>query len=353
MKLFQSIQIKNLVIKNRIVVPAMLVNIGTVRQGKVSEEKVRHYQAIAEGGAGLIIQESAAVSKEDGKAIDYELDFFCDHSIEEMKKIVDAVHEKGCPIFLQLCHAGVTAIDEQPICPSAYTCTKAGRTRTGREMDLKDIKRVQHDFIEAAKRAVLAGYDGIEIHGCHRYLISQFLNTRVNKRTDEYGRKPEYFVQEIVKAIKGQTPTDFIVGIRIGGFEPTLADSIRYCRLLEKEGIDFFNISYGCTGEFDAETPEGYPLKDIIYAASRIKQEVSVPVFAVNGLHTAGQAEEVLLETNVDMVNIGRSILVDPDWPSHIMSNEAAGRCIDCRQCYWHTKPDHCPGRKLFKKSLR
>lgn len=351
MRLFHPLQIKNLTIQNRVAVPAMLANIGIVKSGMVPEEKIHHYEEIAKGGAGLIIQESVAVSAKDGKAIDYELDFFQDSNIPEMKKIVDAVHRAGCPIFLQLCHAGVTAIDENPICPSAYTCTKAGRTRTGKEMDLDDIKRVQREFVEAAKRAFVAGYDGIEIHGCHRYLISQFLNTRVNKRTDRYGKEPEYFVRQIIEEIKKKVPKDFIVGIRIGGFEPTLDDSIHYCKVLEKAGVDFLDVSYGCTGEFEAEVPDGYPLKDIIYAASEIKKKVNIPVFAVNGIHTAKQAEEVLQETNVDMVDIGRSILVDPSWPSHIKNEEVSGKCIDCRQCFWHTEPDKCPGKKIFKAS--
>lgn len=106
--------------------------------------------------------------------------------------------------------------------------------------------------MNAAVRIWKAGYDGIELHGAHRYLICQFLNPRVNKRTDEYGKQPTLFVIEIINRIREIVPDTFIIGIRLGAFEPTLADGIANAKALEKNGIDFLNISYGCTGSLIA-----------------------------------------------------------------------------------------------------
>ncbi|HEY8805228.1 MAG TPA: NADH:flavin oxidoreductase, partial [Clostridium sp.] len=113
-----------------------------------------------------------------------------DDQIEGLKSIVNAVHEEDCPIFLQIHHAGVVGISEDPICPSAYEYKSYAGSVVGHEMTLEDIKSIQNDFIDAARRAYKAGYDGVELHGCHAYLISQFLNKKVNKRTDEYGKNP-------------------------------------------------------------------------------------------------------------------------------------------------------------------
>ena len=139
----------------------------------------------------------------------------------------------------------------------------------GHEMTREDIKSIQNDFIEAARRAYEAGYDGVELHGCHAYLISQFLNKKVNKRTDEYGKNPEKFVIEIIDGIRKVTPKEFIVGIRLGGFEPTIEDGIHYAKVLEKNGIDFLDISYGFMSEQEMHVNEEYKYSNAVYAAQR------------------------------------------------------------------------------------
>ncbi len=349
--LFEPLQINHTVIKNRICLPSMVIGSYSDESGMVSEKNIEHYVSFAKGGTGLIIQETASPSTY-GKVADDQLGVWSDEHIPGLKKIADAVHAEGTTILAQICHAGVTAIEEETFCPSEYSCTKNDRFRTGTPLTLEHIKRIQDDFVNAAVRFWKAGYDGIELHGAHRYLICQFFNARVNKRTDEYGKNRALFVIEIINRIRELVPETFIIGIRLGAFEPTLEDGIAHAKELEKNGIDYLNISYGCTGEFDSYVPEDYPFKDVIYAAAEIKKHVSVPVFAVNGIKTPEMAEEILKVTGVDAVNIGRSMLVNPNWANDAKANQDTGKCLVCRQCMWHNTPPKCPGRKILKRRL-
>jgi len=318
--MFTPFQIKNISLKNRICVPPMVTLSSPKDTGIVTEKAVEHYRTFAKGGPGLIIQEATCVNK-DGRLMDRQLGVWDDTQIDGLKKISDSVHDEGCHIFLQIHHAGVVGISKDPMCPSDYSyINNQGMKIIGHEMTLADIHSIQSDFIEAGKRAFAAGYDGIELHGCHQYLISQFFNRRVNKRTDEYGLHPEKFTIEIINGIRKITPENFIIGIRLGCFEPTLDDGINHAKILEQNGIDFLDISYGFQMEHQPYSPDGYPYQDIIYAAKKIKKAVSVPVFAVGGISTPELAESILEETKVDIVDIGRASLTNPNWANDAKS---------------------------------
>lgn len=218
-------------------------------------------------------------------------------------------------------------------------------------MTKESIKSVKNDYIDAARRAYEAGYDGIELHGCHGYLISQFLNKKVNKRTDEYGDNPEKFVIEIIDGIRKVTPEEFIVGIRLGGFEPTIEDGIHYAKVLEKNGIDFLDISYGFMNEQEMHVNEEYKYSNAVYAAEKIKEEVSVPVFAVNGINTYEIAEEILNKTNVDIVDIGRGFLINNNWANDAKEEKYTGACLNCSKCNYFGQSKFCAGKVLFEKN--
>ncbi|OPJ65445.1 NADH oxidase [Clostridium chromiireducens] len=347
-RLFSEFSIKDVKIKNRICVPPMVIGFG--QDGHVSPENVDRYKELAQGGAGLIIQEATCVNS-DGLLSVKQLGIWKDDQIEGLKNIVDTVHAENCKIFIQIHHAGVTGISENPICPSPYEYNNFGRSAVGREMTYEDIKSVQNDYIEAARRAYEAGYDGIELHGCHGYLISQFLNKRVNKRTDEYGATPEKFVIEILDGIRKVTPAEFVVGIRLGGFEPTIEDGIHYAKVLDKNGIDFLDVSYGFFSEQEIHVSEGYKYSNAVYAAEKIKKEVSIPVFAVNGINSSEIAEEILNETNVDIVDIGKGILINPDWANYAKEGKDTGKCLNCTKCMWFGQSKVCPGKVIFDKN--
>lgn len=347
-KLFTEFTIKNLKLKNRICVPPMVV--GLTDDGYVKPENVDRYKELAKGGPGLIIQEATCINM-DGRLSKKQLGIWEDEQIEGLKSIVNAVHSENCKIFIQIHHAGVVGISKKPICPSPYKYNGFGRSVVGREMTTEDIKAIQNDFVEAARRAYEAGYDGIELHGCHGYLISQFLNSNINKRTDEYGKAPEKFVTEILDGIRKVTPEEFIVGIRLGGFEPTIEAGLQHAKAFEEHGIDFLDISYGFSSEQDMHVSKEYKYSNAVYAAEKIKEAVSVPVFAVNGIYSADTAEGVLNETNVDLVDIGKGFLINPNWANAAKEGKDTGKCLKCAKCMWFGQSKVCPGKVMFEKS--
>ncbi len=350
-KLFTEFSIKNVNMKNRICVPPMVV--GLADNGYVTAGNVERYKKLAEGGAGLIIQEATCINT-DGRLMEKQLGIWEDDQIEGLKSIVDVVHGEGCPIFVQIHHAGIVGISKHPMCPSPYEYKGYdGSVVIGKEMSLHDIKSVQNDFIEAARRACEAGYDGVELHGCHAYLISQFLNKKVNKRTDEYGKNPEKFVLEILERIRKVTPKEFVVGIRLGGFEPTIEDGIHYAKVLEKNGIDFLDISYGFMSEQEMHVNEAYKYSNAVYAAEKIKKEVSVPVLAVNGINSAEIAEEILDRTDVDLVDIAKGFLINNNWANDAKEGKDTGKCLNCAKCMWFGQSKVCAGKVVFEKNKK
>lgn len=184
--LWESHSLKHLILKNRICVPPMVCFNWSDDSGLVTDRHVAHYQAIAKGGAGLIIQEATCISHE-GRLADSQLGIWSDEHIPGLRRITEAVHKAGAPILVQLHHAGFMSIQTPALCPSPYEHDYKDQVRRGQEMSLEQIAATRQEFIEAARRAQKAGYDGVEIHGCHGYLLCQFMNRRVNRRSDAYG----------------------------------------------------------------------------------------------------------------------------------------------------------------------
>lgn len=348
--IFDTVSIKNLNLKNRIYVPPMVTRYSKPDTGKVEPETVEYYRNLAKGGPALIIQEATCINK-DGRLMDRQLGIWDDEHIEGLNKIVEAVHNENCKIFVQLHHAGVVGIAENPMCPDNYSYVQAnGIVKSGKRMTIDEIHTIQTQFVEAAVRAYKAGYDGVELHGCHQYLICQFLNNRVNKRPDKYGTDPLLFVREILVAIRKEVSENFVVGIRLGGFEPTLEDAIQHSIQLEQMGIDFIDVSYGFQMEQDAYCPDGYPFLDIIYAAEKIKQSVDIPVFAANGITSPEMADKVLEQTNATLIGIGRGFIVNPNWMVDAINKHNTGKCLHCKKCRLYDEPEKCPGKILFNR---
>lgn len=345
-RLSDSVMIRNTKIKHRICFPPVVCFRWSDDSGVVSDRHVAHYRSIAKGGAALVVQEATCVTKE-GRLADSQLGIWSDEHIPGLQRIAEAVHAEGCPIFVQIHHAGVTGINETPLCPDDYFWKK--KQRQGRRMTLDEVHFIQQAYIDGGYRAYLAGYDGIQLHGCHDYLISQFLNSRINCRTDIYGQEPARFVTEIIEALRRKASDDFIIGMRFSGFSPTLTDGLRYAKELEPF-LDFFDVSYGFSGESDLYAPEGYPCKDVIYAAAEIKKHSALPVFAVNGIRTAEEAQTVLETADVDFINIARGMLVDTEWASKALQGKEINLCLHCPECRWFEAPEKCPGRVLSQR---
>lgn len=348
--IFDTVTVKNLQLKNRIYVTPMVTRFSEPDTGKAEAGTVEHYRQLAKGGPGLIIQEATCINF-DGRLMDRQLGIWDDGQIDGLHKIVEAVHEEKCAIFVQLHHAGVVGISKDPMCPDNYIYVpQDGAAKSGRRMTLEEIHTIQTEFVDAAVRAYRAGYDGIELHGCHQYLICQFLNRKVNQRQDVYGTDSLQFVREILTEIRKKVPESFVIGIRLGGFEPTLEDAIQNAVQLEQMGIDFIDVSYGFQKEQETVCPENYPFLDIIYAAEKIKQAVKVPVFAANGITSPEMANQVLEQTKATLIGIGRGFIVNPNWMVDAVRKSNTGKCLHCKKCRLYDDPEKCPGKILFNR---
>jgi len=326
----------------------MVIPTNSDEAGFVAEDAIRHYTALAQGGPGLIIQEATCVSPEDRLGL-HQIGLWSDEQIEGNRRIAQVVHAKGVPIFMQIHHAGIMSVGGTLLCPSDYALKAENGIKQGRAMTVEEIEVTCQHFIDTGIRAWKAGYDGVELHGCHNYLLCQFFNKRVNTRTDKYA-DPMALVAPIIEGIRTGTDEDFVIGIRLGCFEPTIEDGIAHAQALEKVGVDFIDVSGGFSAEAETDVPAGLTYHPFVYGAGEIKKAVDLPVFAVNSICTPEDARTVLAGTNVDMVDIARSALVDPDWPKKALGGEAPGKCIHCKVCQWRIDPEKCAGRILMRR---
>ena len=347
--LFDPVTIGSVTTRNRICIPPMVLYGHGDDSGMVTEAHLSHYEALARGGAGLIIQEATCVTKA-GRLSRRQLGLWSEAQVPGLRQLTDRVHAQGCPIFVQLHHAGVVGLGPERLCPDRYEYHGKDGSVMGQKMTSAQIAEVREAFIRAGRRAWEAGYDGVELHGCHSYLLCQFLNRRVNRRTDRYGERPETLLLEVIEGIREKTSPDFVIGVRLGGFEPTLADALEHARTLEQGGVQFFDVSYGFAGEMDKTAPGDLSLPDTVRAADAIAEAVRVPVFAVGGIRLPQDGERVLEQTRVRMVDVGRSALVDPQWPNKAAAGILPGKCLDCRVCQWRIDPSCCPGRKQMEE---
>ena len=317
MKLAEPVKIGQIKTKNRICIPPMVLYGHAGADGRVTEAHIAHYARLAKGGAGLIIQEATCILL-GGRLRQDQLGIWEDAQTPGLKKLVEAVHREDCPIFIQLHHGAA------------------------KDLAALDVEKIEHAFVEAGRRAFLAGYDGVELHGCHSYLLCQLLNGETN----DAGVDGMGLISRIIARIRASAGPEFVIGIRLGAFEPTLADGIAHAKAMEAAGIEFLDISYGFGGHMDTTAPGNEKFPDVLRAAGAIKAAVSVPVFGVQNIRTPEMAAEIVETLGLDLVDIGRSALVDPNWPKKALSGQVPGKCLGCKVCQWRIDPSKCPGRK-------
>ncbi|MGC8704679.1 MAG: NADPH dehydrogenase NamA [Athalassotoga sp.] len=311
--LFEKIKIGDLELKNRIVMPAMC-QYSSDETGMVKSWHLSHYQTRAVGGTGLIVIEATAVDP-DGRISRNDLGIWEDRQIEGLKKLVDLVHDSGSKIAIQLAHAGrKSKATENPIAPSAIRYSE--NYSHPREMKKSEIKEMIDKFSLAAKRADLAGFDGIEIHAAHGYLINEFLSPLTNKRADEYGGNIENrtrFLSEIVDGMRKNWHKPLWIRVSAsdyakGGNE--VEDIIEALKILG-DRIDGVNVSGGgVIHEQHIKVYPGYMLED----AKKIRSATHLTTIG-GGLINSYELAEFALNTHCNLVFIGRQLLRDPYWP--------------------------------------
>lgn len=313
MKAFEPYQLKNLEIKNRIAMPPMCMY-SADETGLANEFHYIHYETRAMGGVGMIIIEATGVMP-NGRISDRDLGIWSDDQCPGLGEIVRRVKKHDCHIGIQLAHAGRKREGESsdPVAPSALPFNH--EYRVPHALTLDEIAEIIEAFKAAAKRAVKAGFDFIEIHGAHGYLINQFLSPLSNRRQDSYGGSLENrirLLQEIKEAIKEVIPEEMPLIVRVSATDYTKeglnCDDMIDILNLVKEGIDLVHVSSGGMVNVPMTVYPGYQMT----FSQRIKEQCKIDTMAVGLITTMEQVEEALNNKRCDLVAMGRLSLRDP-----------------------------------------
>ena len=322
-QLTHPIQIKNVDISNRIVMPPMAT--GKAAQGQVSQPILDYYNEKSKGGhIGLIITEHLYISKE-GMAHNGQMSIERDSDLAGLSRLAEIIHRNGSKVIAQINHAGRAANSQltgkQALCVSSISSsdTSGEASLPPKEMDQADIDRIVVCFASAAKRAKDAGFDGVEIHSAHGYFLSQFYSPLTNRRIDGYGGTLEGRIRihlEIIRAVREAVGEDYVIALRLGACDYTeggitLEDSVAAARAFEKAGVDVLDISGGVCGFSRPGHQEPGYFAELTEA---IKNVVSIPVILTGGITTGVDADRLLAEQKADLIGVGRAILNDSDW---------------------------------------
>jgi 2,4-dienoyl-CoA reductase-like NADH-dependent reductase (Old Yellow Enzyme family)/thioredoxin reductase len=337
-RLFQPGSIGAMQLRNRIIMAPMGTLFGN-EDGSVSDRLCRYYEERAKGGVALIIVEVTAVAR-GGKAHPRELGIYGDEFIPGLRRLVGSVHGYGATIAIQLHHAGrqttAEAVGGQPVAPSAIPCPLL--KVMPRELTAEEIERLVEAYAEGAKRAKEAGFDAVEIHGAHGYLICQFLSAYSNRRTDKYGGDLEgrmRFALDIVARAKEKVGADFPMLFRLSAQEYvpgglTLDETRIVARRLQDAGIHCLDVS---AGNYEAGhmtiQPGWLPRGCLVPLAEEIKTAVSIPVSVAGRISDPVLANTIIEQGKADFVSLGRPLLADPELPNKARE----GRLEDIRMC--------------------
>ncbi|OON94467.1 MAG: NADH:flavin oxidoreductase [Candidatus Epulonipiscioides saccharophilum] len=348
-KLFQAGKIGNLTLKNRAIMMPLAMGVAEENQ-TIGPDYLAYLLARANGGVSMIILENTRVDDEHGVALVRQMSTARDEHIAPLKKTTDLLHEKGIVVFSQLHHPGRESFtflnSNQPLWSSSSKPCGVCQQET-HEMTTEEVELVIEKFAQAAKRSMAGGCDGVELHGAHGYLISQFLSPYTNQRSDRFGQDRFLFVQEIIEAIRKTCGEEYPIGIRLtvdellapNGIKEyfKISDAIEVCKRLEKLNIAYINVSQGIYESFNAlSEPMTYPQGDRTDLIRQIRDNVSVPIMAVNMVKEPWFAEKMLEDNLVDFVGLGRAVVADPEWLNKAAQGKETeiNRCISCTFCF-------------------
>jgi len=346
--LFDAVRIGNLKIPNRFVRSATWEGMCD-EYGRPTEKLANLYTDLAKGGTGLIISGYTVVHTT-GRQMTGSLGACSDTHIPIMKDLTDTVHGAGGILFAQLVHAGAQTskrvIGNIPIAPSSVE--SPFYSGVPREMTIDEVHEMITAFGQAARRIKEAGFDGLQFHGAHGYLINQFLSPLTNRRTDEYGGSLEKrfrFLKEVYEIVRDEVGNDFPVTIKLSGsdnLEGGLAidDAVEYAKRLDEMGIDAIEVSAGTAGSGDGvpvrkginrEEKEAYNA----HFSKKVKSEVNTPVIVVGGLRSYNIINRLLQEGAADLFSLSRPLIREPDLVRKWSEDKGhRSTCISCNLCF-------------------
>lgn len=353
--LFSPLKIKNIEFKNRIVVSPMCEY--SSEDGFANDWHLVHLGAFAVGGASLVITEATAVSPE-GRISPGDLGIWKDEHVEKLKQITDFIHQHDGHAGIQLAHAGRKASHDIPwhggkqipstaeggwktLAPSAIPFTETEESPIA--LDKAGIEKIKADFKAAAARALKAGFDVIEIHGAHGYLVNEFYSPISNHRTDEYGGSFENRIRlliEIIDSVKEAWPAENPLFVRISATEWTEGgwtgdDSVALSKILKEKGVDLVDCSSG-GNVATAKIPlkPGYQVE----FAEKVRKEANIMTGAVGLITTPEQANDIIQAGQADVVLLAREMLRDPHFPlraAHVLGHEIKWP-VQYERAKWH-----------------
>tara|TARA_B100000989_G_C19512842_1_gene460029 strand:- start:702 stop:1850 length:1149 start_codon:yes stop_codon:yes gene_type:complete len=308
-----------LTMKNRFML-APLTNTQSHENGKLSDEEYNWLTMRAKGNFGLIMSCASHVQAI-GKGFPGQLGIFGDEHIEGLKRLTDEIKSYDSLAVAQLHHAGMRSpqeiIGEQPVCPSDDEETNS------RALSIDEVKKLRDEFIEAGVRAKKAGYEGVEIHGAHGYILCQFLSSDINKRDDEYGGNLENrsrIIFEIVNGIRDKCGSEFLIGVRLSAerFGIKLEESKEVCKkLIDTNKIDFLDMSLW--DSFKEPVEEEHQGKNLLEHFTEL--DFKDVLLTVAGNIRTGENVHKVLNNKVDFVTIGRAAILHHDFPLRVIEN--------------------------------
>ena len=359
--LLSPIKIGSLALNNRFVIPPMATNLAN-EDGTVSQKLIDYWVARAKGGWGLMILEFTAIDPI-GKVGPCHPCLWSDKFIDGLKKMTDAVHEHGAKMAVQLSHTGRQTTQSiigipgaQPVSASPIPCPLD--REIPRELSSEEVYELIERFGDAAMWAREAGFDAVEIHGAHGYLLAQFMSEYANKRIDEFGgslHNRMRFPVEVVRNVRQKLGPSFPVLFRMSGEERvpggrTVEESRVVARLMEEAGVDAIDVSVGTAGSGQyIFAPQAVPAGFLLPVSREIKKAVSVPVIAVGRINHPLMAEDAIRAGKADLIAWGRASLADPEIPNKVAGGllDEICPCIYCSQGCLRTFP--YPGKPLPK----
>ena len=336
--IFSPLTVKNMTIKNRIVMMPMGTNYGE-QNGEMSFLHINYYEQRAKGGTGLIIVENASIDSPQGSNGTTQLRIDHDNYLPRLFKFCENIHRYGTKIAIQINHAGASAVSSrinmQPVSASDVPSKEGGEIP--RPLSKDEILHIVKKYGEAAKRAQTAGFDAVEIHAGHSYLISQFLSPITNKRTDEFGGSVENrtrFCRMVIDEVRKQVGPFFPIMLRLSADElmeggNTLEDTLEYLEHLQEE-VDIFDVSCGLNGSIQYQIDANYlPDGWRSYMAKAVREKFNKPCISMGNVRDPKVAERILADGDADLIGMGRGLIADPAWVNKV----ATGHECDLRKC--------------------
>lgn len=339
--IFSPLKVKNMTIKNRIIMPPMGTNYAS-QNGEINSDHIKYYEQRAKGGTGLIIVENAAVDFPLGSNGTTQLRIDHDSFMPALYKLTERMHKYGACVAMQINHSGASAVPDRIGCQPVSSSNIPSKTggAVPRPLEKEEILNIVEKYGKAAKRVQTAGFDAVEIHAGHSYLICQFLSPIYNKREDEFGGSIENrarFARMVIDSVRAAVGPMFPIFLRISADElleggNTLEDTLKILEYLNEE-VDVFNVSAALNDSLQYQI-DNMNLEDgwRSYMSRAVREKFNKPTITTGNIRNPEVAENILAEGHADLIGMGRGLIADPNWVLKVKNNaeDTIRKCLSC-----------------------